>query len=64
MGLCRKIYREIIITHTAQAHEEASQTYKMKPFTKMANFCKKLYLSGGLNDGEFQPSLKFKLAKP
>ena len=32
----------------------------MKPFAKMANFCKKLNLRGR----EFQPRLKFQLVKP
>ena len=62
--MCRKIYREIIILHTAQGHEEASQTLKMEPFAKIVNFCKKLYLRGGVCGREFQPSLKFQLVKP
>ena len=33
--LCRKICREIIITHTAEPQAEPSQTCKMKPFVKM-----------------------------
>ena len=41
--MCRKIYREIIITYTAQTHSESSQTSKMEPLANMANyFCKKL----------------------
>ena len=33
--LCRKICREIIITHTAEPQAEPSQTCKMKPFVKI-----------------------------
>ena len=63
--LCRKIYREIIITLTAQAHSEPSQTSKMEPFANITNyFYKKLHLRGGLYGGEFQPGSKFQLAKP
>ena len=63
--LCRKIYREIIITHTTQAHSEPSLTSKMEPFANITNyFRKKLHLRGGLYGGEFQPGLKFQLVKP
>ena len=51
--MCRKTYREIILTHIAQAHEEA----KMRPFQK-------LHLRVGLYGEEFQPRLKFQLIKP
>ena len=36
--LCRKIYREIVITHTALAHSEPSQISKMEPFANMAEY--------------------------
>ena len=63
--LCRKIYIEIIITHTTQAHSKPSQTSKMKPFANINNyFRKKLHLRGGLYGREFQPGLKFQLVKP
>ena len=36
--LSGKIYREIIITHTAWAHSEHSQTFEMEPFANMAKY--------------------------
>ena len=36
--LCRKIYREIIITHTALPNSELSQISKMEPFVNMAEY--------------------------
>ena len=36
--LCRKIYREIIITHTALAHSKPSQTSKIESFANMADY--------------------------
>ena len=36
--LCRKIYREIIIKHTALPTSEFSQTSKMEPFVNMAEY--------------------------
>ena len=36
--LCRKIYKEIIIRHTALAYSEPSQTSKMKPFAKKTEY--------------------------
>ena len=36
--LCRKIHREIIITYTALAHSEPSQTFKMDPLANMAEY--------------------------
>ena len=38
------MYREKIITHTAQAHSEPSQTSKMEPFANMANYFCKSYI--------------------
>ena len=37
-SLCRKIYREVIITYTAQAHSKPSQTSKMNSFANMNNY--------------------------
>ena len=62
--LCRKIYWEIIITHTMQAHSEPSQTSKMEAFVNITNyFHKKLHLRERLYGGEFQPGLKFQPVK-
>ena len=36
--LYKKIYREIIITHTALAHPEPSQTSRMDPFANMDEY--------------------------
>ena len=36
--LCRRIYRELIITHTALAHWELSKTSKMEYFANMADY--------------------------
>ena len=36
--LCRKIHREIIVTYTALAHSEPSQTFKMEPFANMTKY--------------------------
>ena len=61
--LCRKIYREIDITHTAQTHSEPSQTSKMESFANITNFFSQKAIRGGLYGGEFQPGLKFQLVK-
>ena len=51
-----KIYREIIVTHTAQTDSEPSQTSKMEPFANMPNyFCKNILLRGGLMVDNFSP---------
>ena len=36
--LSGEIYRDIITTHTAQAHSEPSETSKMEPFANMAKY--------------------------
>ena len=47
------------------AHEEASLISKMEFFAKIANFRRKLFLSGRLLYGrEIEPRLKFQLFKP
>ena len=51
--MCKKLYKEIIITHTAEAHSEPSQTI----------FEKKLRLRDYLY-GDFKPGMKFQLNKP
>ena len=63
LRLCRKIYWETIIMHTAKTHSEPGQTSKEDPFAKMVKYCsKKLNLRSWLYEG-FQPRLKFQLAK-
>ena len=59
------MYREVIITHTAQADSEPKQTFKKLFFAKMLTyFCGKLHIRGGLYNGEFKPGLNFQLVKP
>ena len=63
LRLCRKIYWETIIMHTAETHSEPGQTSKEEPYAKMVKSCsKKLNLRSWLYEG-FQSRLKFQLVK-
>ena len=42
--LYKKVYKEIIVTHTAEAHSKPSQTSIMELFAKMINFGKSFVL--------------------
>ena len=42
--LFRKICRVLILTHTAEAHSEPSQTYKMELCAKMINIFRKSFI--------------------
>ena len=61
--LFKKVYKEIIITHTTETHSEPNQTSKLETFAKMINhFWKKLRLRGCLF-WDFKPDIKFQLVK-
>ena len=59
-----KLFIEIIITHTTEAHSEPSQTYKMEPFAKMINHFRKTLCRRGCLYRDFKPGMKFQLIKP
>ena len=63
--LSGEIYRQIIITHTAQTHSEPNQTSGMEPFANMAEyFCSKVDLRSRLYGGQFQLGLKYEVVEP
>ena len=57
--LYKKLYKEIIITHTTEAHSEHSQTSKMEPFAKMIYHFHKNSVLGTANIEILSPGWNF-----